>query len=86
MKIYFTSATSKSLENSVRITQVINALKAMHHTFTSGEQIIASDDQDHGIGPTDIFLREKKAIEQSDCIVAEVTVPSSGVGGRLCMH
>ncbi len=83
MKIYFTSATSKSLENSVRITQVINALKAMHHTFTSGEQIIASDDQDHGIGPTDIFLREKKAIEQSDCIVAEVTVPSSGVGGEI---
>lgn len=83
MKIYFTSATTDDPENSTRIKNVIDAVKAMRHTLTSGEQILESHDQKHGIGPTDIFLREKKAIEEADCMVAEVTIPSSGVGGEI---
>lgn len=83
MKIYFTSASSHDVEHTGRIKKVIDAIKAMHHTITSGEQIVTPHDQQQGIGPTDIFLREKKAIDESDCIVAEVTTPSSGVGGEI---
>lgn len=83
MKIYFTSASSNDLNNISRIKQVILALKSMRHVLTSGEQIVKLSDQKQSIGPTDIFLREKKAIEEADCVVAEVTIPSSGVGGEI---
>lgn len=83
MKIYFTSASTTNPESVHRVKNAIDTLKSLRHTLTSGEQIIKLHDQKRGIGPTDIFLREKKAIEESDCIVAEVTVPSSGVGGEI---
>lgn len=33
--------------------------------------------------PEEIFQHAKQAIEEADCVVAEVTKPSSGVGGEL---
>lgn len=83
MKIYFTSASTNNSEDIMRLKNIISALKAMRHTFTSGEQIIKLSDQKQDMGPADIFLREKKAIDEADCIVAEVTTPSSGVGGEI---
>ncbi len=83
MKIYFTSASTNNPDDVLRLKDVIATLKSMDHTLTSGEQIVLASDQKKEIGPTDIFLREKKAIEEADCIVAEVTVPSSGVGGEI---
>lgn len=83
MKIYFTCASTNNSDDLMRLKDVIATVKSLGHTLTSGEQIVLASDQKKELGPTDIFLREKKAIDEADCIVAEVTTPSSGVGGEI---
>lgn len=85
MKIFFTAATTNNGDYIPQETAIINALKGMGHTLTSGEQILdhAKLESDAMLSPEEIFQREKSAIDDADCVIAEVTKPSSGVGGEL---
>ncbi len=85
MKVYFTAATTNNGDYLRQESDIITAIKAQGHTLTSGEQILdhAELEKDAVRSAEEIFLREKKAIDESDCVIAEVTKPSSGVGGEI---
>lgn len=84
MNIYFTAATTMDGEGK-RYRHILSSIKQLGHTTTSGAQIITPTlkDQDTKLTPQAIFRREKERIEEADCVVAEVTRPSSGVGGEI---
>lgn len=85
MKIYFTAATTNNGDYLSQETAIIDELKRLGHSLTSGEQILNHDalKEDAARTPEEIFQREKLAMEEAECVVAEVTKPSSGVGGEL---
>lgn len=85
MKVYFTAATTNNGDYLPQERLIIGELKKLGATLTSGEQILDHKelDKDSVRSAEEIFQREKTAIESADCIVAEVTKPSSGVGGEL---
>jgi len=84
MKVYFTAPTTIDGE-ATRYALIIRAIETLGHTVVSGKQIItpALLKADKQLTPEEIFVREKKRIEEADCIVSEVTEPSSGVGGEI---
>jgi len=84
MKIYFTAKTTGDGEG-VRYRAILDAIKTLGHVVVSGEQIITPDmlREDAKKTAEEIFIREKKRIDEADCLIAEVTVPSSGVGGEV---
>jgi len=43
-----------------------------------------SDEEEVDMGEQEIYLRDIELLEESDCMVAEVTVPSIGVGYAVC--
>lgn len=85
MRIYFTAATTNNGDYIVQEKSILDELKRLDHTLTSGEQILDHEKLalDAQKTPEEIFQREKAAIDEADCVVAEVTKPSSGVGGEL---
>lgn len=84
MKVYFTGATSVDGERN-RYKTILSTMRKLKHTITSGEQIISPElvKQDEALSAEKIFQREKICIDASDCVVAEVTHPSSCVGGEI---
>ena len=85
MNVYFTASTDSDGQPLEQYKQIINYIKKQGHTLISGEQVIdvSKLKQDRTYTPQQIFQREKERIDISDCIVAEVTKPSSGVGGEI---
>lgn len=85
MRIYFTAATNNNGDYLAQEKAIVNELVRLGHTLTSGEQLLDHAKLTHYLAasPEDIFQREKGAIEESDCVIAEVTKPSSEVGGEL---
>lgn len=85
MKIYFTASTTADGEYLKQYQNVVFAIKKLGQTLISGEQIVSPQllKEDKKISPAEIFSREKKAIEKADCVIAEVTSPSTGVGGEI---
>jgi dTMP kinase len=84
MNIYFTAAvTGEGIDSNNQ--NIISAIKSLCHHLVSGEQIINQKllNKDQNLSPTEIFSRETAAINKSDAIIAEVTSPSSGVGGEI---
>lgn len=57
-----------------RIEEIKKTLSGLSHTSVVSSTIGT---------PEEIFKREKTAIDASDCVIAEVTKPNSGVGGAL---
>ena len=43
-----------------------------------------SDEEEAEMSEQEIYLRDIGLLEESDCMVAEVTVPSTGVGYEVC--
>lgn len=85
MNVYFTGATTYDGELLIQEKAIIIQLKKLHAELTSGEQIISTSklQQDKSLPAAAIFRRERQAIDASDCVVAEVTKPSTGVGGEI---
>lgn len=84
MKIYFTAHVTGNGE-SKHYKKILSTLTHLGHTITSGKQIITPSllEKDKGKTAEEIFAREKERIDAADCVIAEVTTPSSGVGGEI---
>ena len=41
-------------------------------------------EEEQGMSEAEIFMRDMGGVEQCDCLIAEVTVPSIGVGYEIC--
>lgn len=74
MKIYFANPGSKNADEAIRL------LQGMRHAVTANGHGAGTKSE---VGPSDIFLRVKKSIEDADCIIAEVTSANSAVGGEI---
>jgi len=85
MKIYFTAATTNNGDYLKQEKAIVAEIKKLGHSLTSGEQILDHKqlEKDAVQSAEEIFYREKQAIDVADCVIAEVSKPSSGVGGEL---
>lgn len=85
MKIYFTASVTGDGKYRKQYRKIIFWLKKLRHKIISGGQIINGKllNKDKALSGEEIFLREKKAIEESETVVAEVSQPSTGVGSEI---
>jgi len=85
MRVYFTASTALNGEFTGIYSEILTILKDNNCTILSGQQIVDKKvlEKEKLLDKTTIFKREKNLIEQADFIVAEVTKPSSGVGGEI---
>ena len=85
IKVYFTAATSYDGDLHSHYLKIISLIKNHYVNLLSGEQIVEKRLllQDKKLSQRQIFEREKKLIEQSHCVIAEVSRPSLGVGSEV---
>jgi len=84
LKSYFTASTENNDGLTIHYQKAVSVLKKKT-ILLSGEQIIKKQklNIDKKLPNEKIFEREKKKIDESDCVIAEVTRPSTGVGGEI---
>ena len=85
MNIYFTATTSQDTYRA-NYEKILSQLgKNPQNNLISGEQILDKSllSKDKKLSSTQIFEREKSLIDAADIIIAEVTQPSTGVGGEI---
>jgi len=85
LKVYFTATTSFNGELKKNYQHIITQIKKRRHLLLSGEQIINPKllEKDASLTKEKLFQRQKEQIEKADCVVAEVSKPSLGVGGEI---
>jgi nucleoside 2-deoxyribosyltransferase len=83
MKIYFAASIKGGRELVEDYKQLISYLKKKGTVLT--EHIADSNITDDGekLEPIDIYSRDVKWIEEADLVIAEVSIPSLGVGYEL---
>lgn len=84
MKIYFTASTAIDSDLTHNYQSILS-LVSTSHDIVSGKQIVSRAQLTHEQqkGSEYIFSREKKRIDSADVVIAEVTKPSTGVGGEI---
>ncbi len=85
LRCYFTAATSYDGDLHQYYDRILSILKDTHANIVSGAQIITPRlrKRDNALSKIQIYERENKLIEDSDCVVAEVSKPSLGVGSEI---
>lgn len=85
LSVYFTAATSYNGDLQKNYLKILSVIKSYPIKLISGEQIVNKTLllQDKKLSQRQIYERERRLIEQSDFILAEVTKPSLGVGAEL---
>ncbi len=85
MKIYFTASTSFNGQLLPTYKKIIKLIKNHRVKIISGQQIVNKKQlkKDKKLSKKQIFKRQKKLIDQADCLIAEITKPSIGVGGEI---
>lgn len=85
MNIYFTASTSNDGTFRDHYKKIITYIKKSGYHLLSGEQTINRQllKKDKELSDKKIFKREKLLIDQADCVIAEVSLPSHGVGGEI---
>jgi dTMP kinase len=78
MNVYFTSEILNG--DLARNKKIIALIKKLNYQVITSLQFDSKNNQQT---PAEIFLHAKESIDKSDCVVAEVTNPSSGVGGEI---
>jgi dTMP kinase len=84
MNIYFTAHVTGNGETR-QYRAILSTVRRLKHTVVSGQQIVDKRllTADAKKTAEEIFTREKSRIDEADCVIAEVTTPSSGVGGEI---
>jgi len=85
MKVYFTASTSFDGEYRANYIKIIDLIAKNNGIIISGKQIISENllSKDRSLPKKEIFEREKRLIDEADCLIAETTKPSHGVGGEI---
>lgn len=84
MNIYFAGAIRGGREKVNDYQKIIKKLQEMGEVLTThvaSEQI--SDKGENDLSAEDIFNRDVKWLNQSDLVVAEISIPSLGIGYEL---
>ncbi len=82
--IYFSGAISAGRADVAQYRKIVEALQADGHRVLAGavaaEHIGAGGET---LGPREIFERDLRWLDEADVVVAEVSVPSLGVGYEI---
>ena len=81
LTIYFAGSISGGRDDAGHYRTLVKALEAAGHRVLAGA--VASESVSAGgepLGSVEIFERDLRWIEQADLLVAEVSMPSTGVG------
>jgi len=85
MRIYFAASIAGGRKYLATYQQMASYMKAMGHSILT--EHITSPSVWHlesGLTPEQIYSRDVKWLQESDCLVAEVSNPSLGVGYEIC--
>jgi len=84
MNIYFACSITGGREFENAYQQIVAALEKEGHTIPTSH-LVQSDvmDNERSITPQEVYERDTKWIEQCDALIAEVSVPSHGVGYEI---
>jgi len=85
MKIFFAGSIRGGRQLIPRYQYIIRFLRSMNYTVISehvaaeGLEIVEAKMKEQ-----EIYEKDANWIEESDCVLAEITVPSIGVGYEIC--
>jgi len=85
MKIFFAGSIRSGRSMLSTYKEIIALLKKMGHIIMS--EHVASEKLEEAeakLTDEEIFRSDLRFIDESDCVVAEVTVPSTGTGYEIC--
>ena len=84
MNIYFACSITGGREFESAYQQIVAALEKEGHIIPTSH-LVQSDvmDNERSITPQEVYERDTKWIEQCDALIAEVSVPSHGVGYEI---
>lgn len=85
MKIFFAGSIRGGRQLMYRYQIIINYLKS--HDFTVLSEHVASinlEKKEDRMSEEEIFQKDIDWIEESDCLIADITVPSIGTGYEIC--
>ncbi len=85
MKIFFAGSIRGGRSMLSIYKQIIQSLKEMGHALVS-EHVASTklEEAEAKLTDEEIFRSDTGFIEECDCLVAEVTIPSTGVGYEIC--
>jgi len=83
MKIYFAGAIRGGRQDAARYRQIIRLLKEYGEVLTEHVGHEDLDRGERGLSDEAIYRRDMSWLEEADVLVAEVTVPSHGVGYEI---
>ncbi len=81
MRIYFAGSIRGGREDVELYGQIVDLLSAHGHVLT--EHVGQLDHGEDDLSDEAIFQRDMEWLDQADAVVAEVTVPSHGVGYEI---
>ncbi len=85
MKIFFAGSIRGGRSMLQEYIQMVDLLKKEKHTIVSehvaSENLLKIEAQ---LTDEEIFNNDTRYIDECDCLVAEVTIPSLGVGYEIC--
>ncbi len=85
MRIFFAGSIRGGRSLLATYKQVVALLKKMGHVVVS-EHVASSklEEAEARLTEEEIFATDIRFIDECDCLVAEVTIPSTGVGYEIC--
>ncbi len=85
MRIFFAGSIRSGRNLLPLYKQIIQLLKRMGHTIVSEHVASAKlEEAEARLTEEEIFRSDINFIDECDCLVAEVTMPSTGVGYEIC--
>ncbi len=85
MRIFFAGSIRSGRSLLSVYKRIIQLLKNQGHTIVS-EHVASSklEEAEEVLTEEEIFSSDIRFIDECDCLVAEVTIPSTGVGYEIC--
>lgn len=81
--IYFSGSISGGRRDVPLYRRIVAALEAEGHRVLAGNVIADIGDEGEPLEPAAIFSRDLRWIDEADVLVAEVSMPSTGVGYEI---
>ncbi len=85
MRIFFAASIRSGRSMLFEYRKIVALLKSMGHTIVSEHVASAKlEEAEAKLTEEEIFRSDVRFIDECDCLVAEVTIPSTGVGYEIC--
>lgn len=86
MNIYLSGAIAAGRQKVAIYQQIAGIVHSLGHRITSpqvADPNVTNDGKGEPIDPQEIYLRDMQQLNESECMIAEVTIPSLGVGYEI---